>query len=289
MSDLKKSFLAFHVSEKGYHHSQEGDLCQDASYSCVNSENALIAVADGHGSEIYLRSRQGAGFAIEAFKDVCAWVYSLNQESLEIKKIQESIKMNFINRWNDLVDEDIRKHPLNEKERTFVEKKYNSSQFFKIYGTTFHGFYLDSSVAFSLSIGDGDTSLVTNDGRIVHLQGNSEECCGPYTHSLCESDIISHLVLTILEPDDISVVSLCTDGVMNYFSSYSAYDEFFPLKFHYLVDLDSAHQLMSECQNCVQELGKKKGTGDDVSIAILFHPSAPRININIESSLKKKV
>lgn len=71
-----EAFKCFAVTHRGKDHLRRGTVCQDASKCCATSDACVIAVADGHGGEVYVRSDVGslkaAETAVKCMTEFCA-------------------------------------------------------------------------------------------------------------------------------------------------------------------------------------------------------------------------
>ena len=59
-------YYQFAHSVQGYNHIKANKVCQDASGECNFEDVSIIAVADGHGSDNYIRTDRGSKFAVSA-------------------------------------------------------------------------------------------------------------------------------------------------------------------------------------------------------------------------------
>ena len=59
-------YYQFAHSVQGYNHIKANKVCQDASGECHFEDVSIIAVADGHGSDNYIRTDRGSRFAVSA-------------------------------------------------------------------------------------------------------------------------------------------------------------------------------------------------------------------------------
>lgn len=59
-------YYQFAHSVQGYNHIKANKVCQDASGECHFEDVSIIAVADGHGSDNYIRTDRGSKFAVSA-------------------------------------------------------------------------------------------------------------------------------------------------------------------------------------------------------------------------------
>ena len=63
---IMAEYYQFAHSVQGYNHIKANKVCQDASGECHFEDVSIIAVADGHGSDNYIRTDRGSKFAVSA-------------------------------------------------------------------------------------------------------------------------------------------------------------------------------------------------------------------------------
>ena len=63
---IMAEYYQFAHSVQGYNHIKANKVCQDASGECHFEDVSIIAVADGHGSNNYIRTDRGSKFAVSA-------------------------------------------------------------------------------------------------------------------------------------------------------------------------------------------------------------------------------
>ena len=149
-----RELYPFHQTTLGHRHIKDQTPCEDASFSFVNETLgcAFAAVADGHGSSIYARSRLGSEFAVKAANDVFtafAEKYKDKPEALNELFASEETKKQTVRRltdsilehWLAAVDAHLQENPVTEEELAPMPAKFadmfaNGVDMPTLYGTT---------------------------------------------------------------------------------------------------------------------------------------------------------
>ena len=167
-------YYQFAHSVQGYNHIKANKVCQDASGECYFEDVSIIAVADGHGSDNYIRTDRGSKFAVSAaLTAIKAFVQEARENHLSAVPDSETeliqISKNILARWYTQVDNDIACEPFQPEELAKVSEKYKqryaSGQYnAKAYGTTLIAICMTNEGWFGIHIGDGKcVELLEND------------------------------------------------------------------------------------------------------------------------------
>lgn len=256
----------------GASHLKNGSPCQDHSSSYRDDERTVVTVCDGHGGTMYIRSHKGSRFAsaalISAFQKVDRTAFRKRKLDLA-----ETLRIRIISEWNALIAQDLATHPIrrNETENLSIQQKEMLKKDpYKAYGSTAHGALLIGKKLICASIGDGGFFLLKN-GKITPIAEEDEEQIANLTHSLCEEDASRFLRIAVLDDArTVDGVLLCSDGVVNPYGDLENFRRSFvipALRTLVTGDVEALSQF-------VVSLGKTKGAGDDVSLAILLRDRA---------------
>ena len=274
----------FNVTSIGYNHLKENKLCQDHSYKYISNDKVIIAVCDGHGGDIYLRSDKGSKYACLAFAKTMKSlskninIYDINESFVE----QLIIKL--LCNWNELIESDFNNNLYVKNYKKFKIDYYLSSNELDklseemkeritkrksiLYGTTLIGCMVINNMLFTIQIGDGLAVYLNNSNELVVPFIDSDDNVANLTCSLCQDDAFDYLHIDIREVDDIQSIILCTDGVINSYNSYENYLNYFILPITNILSNDP--QGRTKVRKFIHNLGKQKGTGDDVSLGVLY-------------------
>jgi hypothetical protein len=229
--------------------------CQDFSANWHCDKTAIIAVADGHGSDDYFRSDRGSRFAVEAALHCIKEMIFIKKDRLQQPEAElEALKKSIITAWYEKIAEDVRGDPL-------------SGNVFSPYGTTLLAAAITEYYWFALQIGDGKCVCFNKDSFVTQPVPWDERCFLNKTTSLCDEDaksLFRHYYSETL-PD---AIFLGSDGI----------DDSFPInkneehlsRFYESVYNNFKNEGLKNGEIQLREilpLLTQKGSGDDISIA----------------------
>lgn len=253
----------------GYKHKKVRKCCQDYSLSFKDNERAIIAVADGHGGDIYVRSQYGSKFACLSILDILKLVCVADIKKVNMEDIERTIKLNILSRWNNYVEDHFNLHQFSEKENNKLndeQLKELNNNYSKAYGSTLCGaMIIDNKYWLFISLGDTEVFGI-KDGDMSTIFDNSDEPCGNITHSLCEEDAFNYIKLKICRADEYDTVIICSDGLTSPFTDYDNFYKNFVKNVCDYIDKNKSDYI---AQDVVELLSREAGNGDDVSFAIL--------------------
>ena len=247
--------FAFSATCIGATHLKQETLCQDFSSHWHCDKTAIIAIADGHGSDYHFRSDRGSRFAVEAALHCIKEMINLNKDTLNNpNSALEELEKSIIALWYEKITENVRGDPL-------------SDDVFIPYGTTLLAAAMTEQYWFALQIGDGKCVCFEKDDSIVQPVPWDEKCFLNRTTSLCDENaknLFRHYYSESLP----HAVFLGSDGI----------DDSFPIKnneehlalFYKSVYNNFLNEGMHDGGLQLRDmlpLLTKKGSGDDVSIA----------------------
>ena len=272
-----KSIFDFAFSAQGYNHIKTNKVCQDSSGHYSDESMAIIAVADGHGSDNYPRTDKGSKYAVEAtISAIKEFVNTVEQSALDIfedsESYMEQLSKSILASWHAAVDSDLEKNPFSEEELAKVNDKYkkrylSGEKTEKAYGTTLIAACQTKNYWFGLQIGDGKCICVTKDGSMLEPIPWDDDCQANITTSICDSEAIDEFRFCLLKDAPVATF-MGTDGIDD---SYANDEEMYVL-YRSILAIFAEHG---------QEVGEKeindflpglsrKGSGDDVSIGGLI-------------------
>lgn len=269
-----KAMYDFAFSEQGHNHIVSNKVCQDFSGHYSDDSMAIIAVADGHGSDNYPRTDRGSKFAVEAaLTAIREFVATIEESKIDISDDSstylEQLAKNILAKWYAALDEDLEKYPLEAGELVQVSDKYrkfylDGERQEKAYGTTLIAVCQTQNYWFGLQIGDGKCVCVSADGAMSEPIPWDDDCQANITTSICDSEAIDEFRYCFLQDCPIATM-IGTDGVDD---SYASSEELYNLYRSILVVFAEYGLQIGECevQSFLPGLSRK-GSGDDVSIA----------------------
>lgn len=260
----------FNVTETGYSHIKADKICQDFSTSYSDGERTFISACDGHGGAVYVRSHKGSKFASRAALNVMLDIGALSSRKYSTEQIENNLKLKILCEWNRLVEEDLSAHPLTKKEldglndSQIASLKKNPA---KAYGSTLGAAMICGRKLVCVGIGDGGCFLIKNGKITPAFPEDEDEPVANVTYSLCGEDAFEHISAKIFDVRECDGVLLCTDGVLGPYQTV----ENFNSSFVRLAVRNVLCGKTGEIKNFVRELGKSKGIGDDVSLAMIVN------------------
>lgn len=267
-------YYHFACSSQGYNHIKIGKVCQDSCGESVFNDVTIIAVADGHGSDNYVRTDRGSSFAVTAAIDAIRGfiVNSRNNDVDFIGNAEDCLTQickNILAKWHELVEEDVLHHPFQGFEMENVSEKYKrkyaSGRFnAKAYGTTLIAICKTDDFWFGIHIGDGKCIEISIDGRIYEPIPWDSQCEQNITTSICDGDAIEEFRFAF-GTELPAAIFIGSDGIDD---SYPTSEELHEL-YRSILEIFSEHGDQVGFQEVRSYLPKisRQGSGDDVSIA----------------------
>lgn len=175
--------------------------CQDWHQICQRSGHLTLAVADGHGADLYCRSQIGARFACEAACEVLS-TFS------DPENIHRAIKKAF----DAKVSKDLADNPLTEEELDLL----TGLPAYLAYGTTLVCAHITRDGIYRLHIGDGQLHILSGTGQfLTPLPEDPNTIDGP--SSMVDDDACSYMRWDYIPYEtEPAAVILFTDGYETY-------------------------------------------------------------------------
>lgn len=254
---------------KGFSHIASGKPCQDNTMCYCDPERTIIACCDGHGGDIYFRSDRGSRFACQAILEVFQGITPVFLAKYRGKEGEDRIRMELLCAWNKRVEADYAARRFSCRELSSLDEEKREELDMnkaKAYGTTLSGALLLGNKLIVASIGDGECLLMQK-GEVHRPLEREEDPAANITYSLCQDDAYNHIRVAIVDFRRYDAVFLCTDGFAGPFQSYENLMASFlkPLLLTAGKGKDTGY-----VDQFVAELAKKRGTGDDVSLAYIL-------------------
>ncbi len=305
------NFVAFSATEVGYNHIKVDKVCEDASGYYSDDSVCICVIADGHGSDNYPRTDRGAKIAVDsAITCVRDFVKVANAADVlcdpdndyaVLLQLAKSILM----KWHEAVNSDYELDPFNEKDLKGVSEKYKEKytsedvrvkKIEKAYGCTLIMYVVTEEYSFGMQIGDGKCVLVNREGTFSEPIPWDENCQLNVTTSICDDDAIQEFRFFVSNEKPAAV--FCgSDGIDD---SYTNEEELHALYRSILkIFIEHGNEVgKKEIEEYLPTL-TKKGSGDDVSIALLidenrigkmidvFNVQTELFDLNVERNGKK--
>lgn len=253
----------------GATHVQHHKPNQDAlrHYQAAQGLPLIMAVADGHGGEKYTHSDFGAKFAVEAAVKVLKETFKKPDDfSLsQIKRLAEQdIPKAIVRSWREKVDDYCAKQAALNNEHKYL-----------YFGTTLLVTLLLPNCILHWQLGDGDILQVEKDQRIHRPLAVDSRLLGNETTSLCGKTPwfdFRCCFQPLVDEQQPRCIVLSTDGYSNAYPSNAAFEQ----TVLDIVDLAKSEGLQWLKQQLPEwlEEASYKGSGDDISVGILYNLSA---------------
>ena len=277
----------FNKSSIGYNHILNNKVCQDFSASYHDEERTIITCCDGHGGNIYIRSNLGSKFASEAIMKVFKNITKYDTRKFSQEDYLKSIKLQILCEWNNLVENHLSKHKIQEKEISFLTENERYKLFdnkAKAYGSTMLGCLLINNKLLIVQLGDGEIFLLKNKNINSPFAEEEDEPVGNITYSLCEEDAFSHIKIICHDFRKWDGILLCTDGLINPYLSYKNFEASFAYPLFKELEKNGNLSIISIFVN---NMAQRLGIGDDVSLSFIYKNKA-ETKLN-DSIIKEKL
>ncbi|HEX8639429.1 MAG TPA: PP2C family serine/threonine-protein phosphatase, partial [Pyrinomonadaceae bacterium] len=196
----------------------------------------VLSVSDGHGSPKCFRSDRGSRFAVTKAAFLVSEFLDERRGKSDLSEIEaqkEDLSKEFVKRWREAVEADLKKEPFNEKEFENLEKKSDAKARKLVednpllaYGATSLTIAVEQDFILYLQLGDGDILNVSATGEVTKPLSEDSRLLANETTSLClpkaEKDF-RFLVQKISDEQSPAMILLSTDGYLNSFSSEAGF------------------------------------------------------------------
>lgn len=281
------AFYHFACSAQGYNHIKINKVGQDASDDFFWDDVAIIAVADGHGSDNYIRTDRGSKFAVRAALDAIQ-AFIVDARGCDIDFMENAddclaqISKNILAKWHTLVEDDVQAHPFRPGEMEKVSEKYKARYASgrynaKAYGTTLIAICKTDDFWFGIHIGDGKCVEIMPNGEIYEPIPWDKQCEQNITTSICDSNAIEEFRFAC-NTELPAAIFIGSDGIDD---SYASSEELHELYRSILLIFSEYGESVGrdEVKNYLPKISRK-GSGDDVSIAGLINTELTAEQLN---------
>jgi hypothetical protein len=291
-----EKFIGFKSWSQGFSHLSSGTPCQDAvNYSC--DKYAICVAADGHGSEKYFRSKEGAKFAVDvslvAVKEFLERIYNPSSDDTEkydlinnnVKislegenrdRLLQGLSSHIVSRWVETIRNDWDSRVCTDKEFEIFDKHFPNNtptdkglNITKIYGTTLIIGVMTDDFVFIIQCGDGGACVIYTDGKTEIAKDTFDDNqLGGMTNSLSASNCLNTFRYFYTE-DPIIALFLVSDGVLESYGGNDGKDflRFCEKLFEvYSNDYEQAQKFLDDWMPKLSE----RGNEDDVSIVAVY-------------------
>ncbi len=269
---------------RGASHVRQGITNQDYLQFVANEGQAILALADGHGSAKSFRSDKGSQFAVEASievaQDLLHAARSADRRFLSLVKDQLKVDLprHIVRGWNARVDEHLKRNPFTISELDTLAKKDGLESRRQViqdnrlaYGSTLLTAIAMESFAAFWQIGDGDVLAVSSAKEVYRPVEKDPTLIGNETTSLCSVHawrMFRSAVLGLPAP----MIMLSTDGFANSFLDDAGFFKF-GTDVSDIIVAEGLAKVEASLPGWLTEI-TARGSGDDISLGIICRPSS---------------
>ena len=184
---------------------------QDAVLTWNDGNQAVLAVADGHGHRLHFRSDTGSALAVVSAVEELRRILPALTDPRSARERVSAAAAAIVATWEAKVRHHIEANPYSQAED---DETGASADPLRPYGTTLLAAAVSGDLMVLLQIGDGDSVVVSRAGVASRPLPEDPMLDGTRTSSLCEPDPLSALRVAVVDTrvDDVALAFLCTDG-----------------------------------------------------------------------------
>lgn len=260
--DPAQRWCAISASVRGAAHVRGVLPNQDAVLAESIAGGAILAVSDGHGSDKCFRSHIGSRLAVELAVSV------LREFALEHADESAAARLpgEIVRRWRAAVNEECAANPLSDDYR---------HEPMVAYGATLVCVLLATDYLLCLQLGDGEILTASRDSpEVMQPIAADAALIANETTSLCQPDAEQKFRIRFQPLDEPpALILLATDGYPNSFAAPEGFRQV-ATDLLAMLDQEGVEPIAAALPGWLEE-ASQQGSGDDVSVAILYAPRAP--------------
>jgi len=244
----------------------------------------VLSVSDGHGSPKCFRSDRGSRYAVKKAAYLLSEFLDERRgkfDTAEIESKKDYLAEEFVKRWREAVEADLKVEPFTEQEFENLEKKSDARARKLVednpllaYGATSLTVAMEEEFVLYLQLGDGDILNVSETGEVTKPLPEDARLLANETTSLClpkaEKDF-RFLVQKISAEASPQMILLSTDGYLNSFSSEAGFFQAGTDILQMLAGEDGFDAVNDNLKAWLEE-ATQMGSGDDCTVGIIYRP-----------------
>ena len=197
----------------------------------------VLAVADGHGAPLYIRSHRGARIAVHVAVKLLrqfAASHAVQPTLSAVKRVAaDRLPRDLVIAWSEEVAADLAREPFSQRELDGAAQRVSPEALDRLaanpllaYGSTLLAALITAQYLLALQLGDGDILAVADDGSAAHWPLTPDpRLIANETTSLCSPEAWRHM-RTYLQPAQTAtarLLILATDGYANSFADRTGF------------------------------------------------------------------
>lgn len=261
------------------------------------SDPVVIAIADGHGSRRAFRSDIGAHLGVSVATRVVRRFLEESRAAPAAEPLaawsRQHLPRRIVEDWIGEVRRDIGDNPFTEEEAALLgpagtEGSTGTDAAPELaYGATLLVAAAVDRYLLLAQLGDGDIVTVTRAGAVMRPIPPDPRLVANETTSLCGPSAERDFRIEVLdvEAEDPELVLLCTDGYSNSFVDEAAFLKV-GTDLHAMVRERGPAWVSSQIPHWLAR-ASREGSGDDVTLGVLWRPATPGGGDEKEGSLRR--
>ena len=272
-------YNSYYARKKGRGHVANGTPCQDyCLIENIGTDIQVVAIADGHGGESYVKSDIGSKIACELLYDFACKAYkyskteSQNDEWLSFF-LNSGFKRDFISTWRSKVLQHYKKSEQRSGESNLsIIKKYGTTLIFAI--------FTNEKILFG-QLGDGAVLLFDKFGRFQLFKRHEVKLTSS-TSSLVSGRAEYAFITDCYDRYCFPYVLLSTDGIYDKLDTSNA----FYIYGKYLVNQVDSFKTVEKPFNVDDNIDVSEISKDDCTIVLVHDTRAAKHAFDSESALE---
>ena len=247
---------------------------QDAHAIVAAAGATVVAVADGHGGDRYVRSDRGSRFAVDVATEAAARWWALRGAGLALDRASEALQAELVPEivaaWRARVADDFEAQPASDEENVRAGADIGDDPLIA-YGSTLLLAILAPDTVVIAQLGDGDV-FCYGAGVVTSPLPDDERLVAGATTSLCTESATTDFRVVAVGGAGVELLVAATDGYGNSFADADWRDR---------VADDLARQLRGRDARSLDgslttwAAESADAGGDDVTVAVATHSPIP--------------
>lgn len=265
------------ASVVGSRHLRSGLPNQDAlaTGELPDGQGSFAVLSDGHGSRTCFRSDIGSAQAVRITFELLRTVRMI--QVLKSHQGMQQVARDILQHWRSSIMNHLKLNPFTPQELEGLDRQQRSilgRNAFVAYGATLLVICAMDKDVYFLQLGDGDFLALEESGKVSGVFGPDPRHMGNATTSLCLPNALEEFRYHHWRSTVPHLVMGSTDGYGNSFRAEADFHK--ALRDYDRLILDHGWEAVSEKLPEWLNETSEKGSGDDISLALLFRDKGGR-------------